>query len=114
MSEAKEGSVEYTLNIIEEIYERVGIVEDYIRHKEELKDSVIFDVTRMAEECGLLLPKMIENFSSEKVQEFMRKVDRFSNMVAEAEREMCARVAEEPWQGHPKEIAAAIRNRVEK
>ena len=28
-----------------------------------------------------------------------------------AEREACARVVEEPWQGSPKEIAAAIRAR---
>ena len=40
----------------------------------------------------------------------------FVKAVAEAveqEREACAKVCEEPWQGHPKEIAKAIRARGE-
>jgi hypothetical protein len=37
----------------------------------------------------------------------------FAKLVAAAEREACAKVVEEPWQGSPKEIAAAIRARGE-
>ena len=35
----------------------------------------------------------------------------FARMVAEREREECAKIAEEPWQGSPKAIAEQIRAR---
>jgi len=35
----------------------------------------------------------------------------FARMVAEREREECAKIAEEPWQGSPKAIAELIRAR---
>jgi len=35
----------------------------------------------------------------------------FARMVAEREREECAKIAEEPWQGSPKAIAELIRTR---
>ena len=35
----------------------------------------------------------------------------FARMVAEREREECAKIAEEPWQGSPKGIAEQIRAR---
>ena len=41
----------------------------------------------------------------------IRLLERFAALVAAAEREECARVVEEPWQGSPKEIAAQIRAR---
>ena len=37
----------------------------------------------------------------------------FAKLVAAKEREECAKLVEEPWQGHPKEIAKAIRARGE-
>jgi hypothetical protein len=41
----------------------------------------------------------------------MLLLERFAKLVAAHEREACAKVVEEPWMGHPKEIARAIRNR---
>ena len=35
----------------------------------------------------------------------------FAKLVAEKEREACAKIAEEPWQGSPKAIAELIRER---
>ena len=37
--------------------------------------------------------------------------ERFAKLVAEKEREACAKIAEEPWQGSPKAIAELIRAR---
>ena len=37
--------------------------------------------------------------------------ENFAALVAAAEREACAKVCEEPWQGSPKGIAEAIRAR---
>jgi hypothetical protein len=39
------------------------------------------------------------------------KLERFAALVAAAEREACAKVCEEPWQGHPYDIAKQIRAR---
>jgi hypothetical protein len=38
-------------------------------------------------------------------------LERFAKLVAAAEREACAKVCEEPWQGHPYDIAKQIRAR---
>ena len=35
----------------------------------------------------------------------------FAKLIAEEEREECAKIAEEPWQGSPKAIAELIRAR---
>ena len=35
----------------------------------------------------------------------------YADLVAEYEREACAKIAEEPWQGSPKAIAEQIRAR---
>ena len=35
----------------------------------------------------------------------------FAKLIAEKEREACAKIAEEPWQGSPKAIAELIRAR---
>ena len=37
----------------------------------------------------------------------------YADLVAEEEREECAKIAEEPWQGSPKGIAEQIRTRGE-
>jgi len=37
--------------------------------------------------------------------------ERFAKLVAEKEREACAKIVEEPWQGSPKAIAELIRAR---
>jgi len=39
------------------------------------------------------------------------EVLRLVNSAIESEREACAKIAEEPWQGSPKAIAAEIRAR---
>ena len=44
---------------------------------------------------------------------FIQYLQAFAKLVAAKEREACAKVVEEPWQGHPKEIAKAIRARGE-
>ena len=38
-------------------------------------------------------------------------LEAFAELVRADEREACAKVCEEPWQGSPKEIAKAIRSR---
>lgn len=40
-----------------------------------------------------------------------QELERFAELVAAAEREACAKIAEEPWQGHFREVAAQIRAR---
>jgi hypothetical protein len=40
-----------------------------------------------------------------------QRLKRFAALIAEAEREACAQVCEEPWQGHPYDIAKQIRAR---
>ena len=41
-------------------------------------------------------------------------LERFYNLAVQHEREECAKVCEESWQGSPKEIARQIRARGEK
>jgi hypothetical protein len=41
----------------------------------------------------------------------LMRLEAFAELVAAHEREACAKVCEEPWMGHPKEIARAIRAR---
>ena len=41
------------------------------------------------------------------------EIEAFAALVAAAEREACAKVCEEPWQGSPKGIAESIRARGE-
>ena len=41
----------------------------------------------------------------------IKDLERFAKLVAAHEREACAKIVEEPWMGHPKEIARAIRAR---
>jgi len=42
---------------------------------------------------------------------WLDKLEQFAKLVAEKEREECAKIAEEPWQGSPKAIAELIRAR---
>jgi hypothetical protein len=63
------------------------------------------DIIRMAREAGasssgISLIIGIEDF-----------FERFAALVAAAEREACAKICEEPWQGHPYDIAKQIRAR---
>ena len=41
----------------------------------------------------------------------IEQIEAFAKLVAEKEREECAKIAEEPWQGSPKAIAELIRAR---
>ena len=41
----------------------------------------------------------------------MTHIEKFAQLVAAAEREACAKICEEPWQGHPYGIAKQIRAR---
>jgi len=54
--------------------------------------------------------------TEEKMQELWDKsggdIYIYADLVAEYEREECAKIAEEPWQGSPKGIAEQIRTRV--
>ena len=43
--------------------------------------------------------------------ERLKAVEKFTELVAAAEREACAKIVEEPWQGHPYDIAKQIRAR---
>lgn len=42
---------------------------------------------------------------------FDTRFEPFAKLVSEKEREECAKIAEEPWQGSPKAIAELIRTR---
>jgi len=69
-------------------------------------------MTYNAEQITYMLAEAIDQNREYKswhcsTQHLMALVER---VVAE-EREACAKVCEEPWQGHPKEIAKAIRAR---
>jgi hypothetical protein len=59
------------------------------------------DIIRMAQQTGW-------DFGWEMTVE---QVCEFAALVAAAEREACAKVCEEPWQGHPYDIAKQIRAR---
>ena len=67
------------------------------------------DIIRMAREADLVTWGF-DSLEWEPVAS-MEAIERFAALVAAAEREACAKVCEEPWQGSPKEIAAAIRAR---
>jgi hypothetical protein len=62
------------------------------------------DILRMARESGLSKP-----WDQEPVE--WKTLERFAALVAAAEREECAKICEEPWQGHPYDIAKQIRAR---
>jgi len=42
---------------------------------------------------------------------WLDKLEEFAKLVAEKEREACAKIVEEPWQGSPKALAEQIRAR---
>jgi hypothetical protein len=65
------------------------------------------DIIRMAREAGCGWAMV----GTEPVLTGVELLERFAALVAAEEREECAKVVEEPWQGSPKEIAAAIRAR---
>ena len=82
------------------------------------------DIIRMAIEAGLAYFYDSEGhctgitdadlFTAEKDRNDARLVEilgPFAELVAAAEREACAKVCEEPWQGHPYDIAKQIRAR---
>jgi hypothetical protein len=63
------------------------------------------DIIRIAREAGL--SNDFGNFG----YPYLPELERFARLVAAAEREACAKVCEEPWQGHPYDIAKQIRAR---
>jgi hypothetical protein len=82
------------------------------------------DVIRMAEEAGLVRFEGGEleayGIAKASLDDHSRafwsiadeqRLKRFAALIAEAEREACAKVCEEPWQGHPYDIAKQIRAR---
>jgi hypothetical protein len=58
------------------------------------------DIIQMAQQAGFVW-----------LGEYHSNLEDFAKLVAQHEREACAKVCEEPWQGSPKEIAKAIRAR---
>ena len=42
---------------------------------------------------------------------WLNNLEEFANLIAKHEREACAKIVEEPWQGSPKAIAEQIRAR---
>jgi hypothetical protein len=58
--------------------------------------------------------KVSGNDSDFNVLGFYTLCDRLVKLGAVAEREECAKVCEEPWQGHPYDIAKQIRARGQK
>jgi hypothetical protein len=68
----------------------------------------------MAEQAGFFV-KDNEAYSPsvQEDHELTPFLETFAALVAAAEREACAKVCEEPWQGSPKGIAESIRARGE-
>ena len=82
------------------------------------------DIIRMAEEAGLVRFEGGEleayGIAKASLDDHSRacwsiadeqRLKRFAALIAEAEREACAKVCEEPWQGHPYDMAKQIRAR---
>jgi hypothetical protein len=71
------------------------------------------DIMRIAQEAGLITECVgLDWCASLPNAEYPRKLERFAALVAAAEREACAKVAEEPYEFTSSEvhrIAAAIR-----
>lgn len=63
------------------------------------------DINRMAREARL------SNGCGKFGYPYLPELERFAELVAAAEREECAKIAEEPWKRHPREIGEAIRAR---
>ena len=63
------------------------------------------DINRMAREARL------SNGCGNLGYPYLPELERFAELVAAAEREECAKIVEEPWQGHFHEVAAQIRAR---
>ena len=61
------------------------------------------DIIRMYEKAN--------GWSPTEWDETVKDLERFAELVAAAEREECAKIAEEPWKRHPREIGEAIRAR---
>ncbi len=62
------------------------------------------EIIRMAQEAGW-------GFNNSRDSDFVKAQLKFAALVAAAEREECAKICEEPWQGHPYDIAKQIRAR---
>ena len=66
-------------------------------------------IIEMARRAGAVFPADGSYHSFERLDD----LEAFAKLVAQHEREACAKIAEEPWQGSPKAIAELIRARGE-
>jgi hypothetical protein len=71
----------------------------------QLKEKKQMNIIEMARQAGVRDDGHIFEFSKYKY------LERFANLVAAHEREECAKICEESWQGSPKGIAEQIRAR---
>jgi len=75
------------------------------------------EIIEMAKEAGLQEGEFErykgENCKRKAYMMLPEELEAFAKLVAAKEREACAKLVEEPWMGHPKEIAKAIRARGE-
>jgi len=65
----------------------------------------IIEMVKQTDLLGIIDSQYYEN------EKWIPDVVEFAKLVAEHEREACAKIAEEPWQGSPKAIAELIRAR---
>jgi hypothetical protein len=69
------------------------------------------DIINIAHDAGMT---PISHVSTADVICSRASLERFASLVAAAEREACAKIVEQPWQGHFREVAAQIRARGKK
>ncbi len=69
------------------------------------------DIIRMAQEAGFEINSLGATYTSGWLPNLLES---FANLVAAEEREACAKIVEQPWQGHFREVAAQIRARGKK
>jgi len=72
------------------------------------------DFVRLAREAGLPVSDKFDGIGYVWCSDeypIDEQLQRFAVLVAATEREACAKICEEPWQGHPYDIAKQIRAR---
>jgi hypothetical protein len=68
------------------------------------------EIIEMAKQAGFERLGVYAQFGDDWVS-FTEDLETFAKLIAEHEREACAKIVEEPWQGSPKAIAEQIRAR---
>jgi len=108
---------EELIEIAEQVYGKCDWHGDALNHLEQLAKLVIEHergkYTKLYEEEIRSIREAATQYGipSEDAAGMLLFCEEFAKVIAEKERETCAKIAEEPWQGSPKGIAEQIRAR---